>query len=77
MMALARFDLVTAVAMNPLVAAVGIAGMAYIVHALGVALRGWRPWRPQARTPGGRRALRAAAIAALGLNWAYLIAVGR
>jgi len=75
--ALSRLDPATAFAMNPLAAAVGLAGAAYIVHALGVGLGAWRRWRPRLASATHRRALRAAALVALAGNWIYLIAVGR
>lgn len=75
MRALTRLDLVTAFEMNPLVALAGVAGALYLLHALRVA---WtrRPWRLD---PRGRlfRWLRPLLIAAVALNWAYLVAVGR
>ena len=75
--ALAHLDFATAFAMNPLAAATGLAGMAYIVHATGVALRRWKPWRPRLVSVPLRRALRVGALVAVAANWAYLIAVGR
>ena len=75
--ALAHLDAASAFAMNPLAAAVGLAGAAYVVHATGVALGRWKPWRPRLASVPLRRALRGAALAAVAGNWAYLIAVGR
>jgi uncharacterized protein DUF2752 len=75
--ALAHLDPATALAMNPLAAAIGIAGAAYVLHAVGVGLGAWRPWRPRLASERHRRAARAATVAAIALNWAYLIAVGR
>ena len=75
--ALAHFDPATAFAMNPLAAAVGVAGAAYVVHGIGVGLGGWGAWRPRLASVLLRRVLRGAALVALVGNWAYLIAVGR
>jgi hypothetical protein len=75
--ALSNLDAATAFTMNPLVAAVGVAAAAYVVHAAGVGVGAWRPWRPRLASPGRRRMLRAAAVAAIAANWGYLIAVGR
>jgi len=75
--ALAHFDAATAFAMNPLAAAAGLAGAAYVVHATGVGLGGWPPWRPRLASAPLRRALRGAVLVAVAGNWAYLIAVGR
>lgn len=75
MRALVQLDLPTAFAMNPLVALAGVAGALYILHALRVALTR-RPWRldPEGR---GFRWARPVLVAAVVVNWAYLIAVGR
>ena len=77
MMSLARMDVLEALLMNPLVALAGIAAAVYAVHAAGVWLLGWKRWRPTVTSGRARLALRAGVIAALLLNWAYLIAVGR
>jgi len=75
--ALSHFDVAAALAMNPLAALMGMAGAAYVVHAAGVAMGGWPPWRPRVASASRRRAIRGAALAAVACNWAYLIAVGR
>lgn len=77
LMALTRFDVAAAFALNPLVAGLGLGGAVYVVHALGVWLLGWRRWTPSLRTPAARRVARIAVVAAIALNWAYLIVVGR
>jgi hypothetical protein len=75
--ALAHFDVATAFTMNPLAALSGIAGAAYVVHAAGVALGRWKPWRPRLQSVPLQRALRVTALVVVAANWAYLIAVGR
>ena len=77
LMALTRFDLMGALAMNPMLALAGLAAVAYVVHALGVGLLGRSPWRPEISSARVQRALRIAAVVAVLGNWAYLIAVGR
>ena len=77
MMALARMEIPAALALNPLVAAAGIAAAVYVVHALGVWLLGWRRWRPSVSSPGVLMTLRVGAISVLLLNWAYLVLTGR
>ncbi len=77
MMELTRLDLAAALAMNPLVTLAGLGAAAYAVHALGVWLLGWRRWRPSVSSPRAQRALRIGTVAALLLNWAYLIVAGR
>jgi len=77
LMALTRLDLAAAFALNPLIAALGLAGVAYVVHALGVWLLGWRRWRPAMPSASARRALRIAVVVAIAINWGYLIVVGR
>ena len=75
--ALARPDLRAALAMNPLVALAGMGGAAYVMHALGVWLLGWRRWRPSVSSPARARNIRIAVVVAILLNWTYLIVVGR
>ncbi len=76
-MELTRLDLGAALAMNPLAALVGLGAAVYAVHALGVWLLGWQRWRPSVSSSRVQRALRIGTVAALLLNWAYLILVGR
>jgi hypothetical protein len=72
-MALSRLEVPAALELNPLVAAAGVAAAVYVVHALGVWLLGWRRWRPSVSSPRALMALRVGAVAALLLNWAYLV----
>lgn len=75
MRALARLDLGTAFTMNPLVALVGLAAALYVLHALRVAVTR-RPWRLDPQASWVQRA-RPVALAAVAVNWAYLVLVGR
>jgi len=77
MVELTHLNLGAALAMNPLVALAGVAAAAYAVHALGVWLLGWQRWRPSISSPGAQRLLRLGTVAALLLNWAYLVLIGR
>ena len=71
MIALAQFDVVRALEMNPLVAIGGMLGIVYVLHSIRV-LFTKRPWRPEIP-----RIVRPGLIAAIAANWAYLVAVGR
>lgn len=74
--ALVHLDFITAFAMNPLAAAAALLGLAYVVHALLVALGASAVWRPDPSrlfTPF----FRAACLLALAANWFYLVAAGR
>jgi len=77
MIELTHLEFGAALAMNPLVTLAGLAAAAYAVHALGVWLLGWRRWRPNVSSPRAQRVLRIGTVAALLLNWIYLILVGR
>lgn len=77
MMELTRLDLGAALAMNPLMALAGLGAAVYALHALGVWLLGWQRWRPSVSSPRAQRALRIGTVAALLLNWGYLILLGR
>ena len=71
MIAFARFDFARAFEMNPLVAIGAVLAVLYLLHSLRVLITR-KPWRPAIP-----KAFRPAAIAAVLLNWGYLIAVGR
>jgi hypothetical protein len=71
MIALSHFDLLGALKMNPLVAVAGLLAALYLLHSIRVAITR-KPWRPQFP-----RFMRPVSIAALAVNWIYLIAVGR
>ena len=76
-MALTRLDLLDAIALNPMAVALAAFTAVYTVHALGVWLAGWRRWGFTVPSPAFRRAIRIAVVAALALNWAWLILDGR
>jgi hypothetical protein len=71
MIAFAHLDFPTALAMNPLVAVFAVLALVYLVHSVRVLITR-RPWRPEIP-----KMFRPAAIAAVLVNWGYLIAVGR
>jgi hypothetical protein len=74
-MALVRFDFARAFEMNPLVALAACGAFLYLLHCLRVLLTRtpWRPALPQLLS--GR--MRPLLVAAVVVNWGYLIAVGR
>lgn len=72
-LALARFDVVEALTMNPLTTLLAIFAVGYVVHAA-LVLAGLR--RPWIVGPLGRFG-RAAVVLAIAVNWSYLFAVGR
>jgi hypothetical protein len=77
LMELTRLDVAGALQMNPLVALAGLAAAVYAVHALGVLLLGRRRWRPDISSPQVLPMVRVGVVAALLLNWAYLMVAGR
>jgi uncharacterized protein DUF2752 len=72
---LAHADLAGALAMNPLVTLVLLALMSWAVVDLALLVRGRA--LDLSVSPAVARVLRGAAMAAIVVNWAYLVAVGR
>jgi hypothetical protein len=72
---LAQFDVWGALSMNPLFVVAAFGLLAWGLAELALWARGRA--LDVAASPGALRALRLAALAAVGLNWAYLIAFGR
>lgn len=74
--ALSRGDIERGVFMNPLAAIACAVGLLYLVYAAAVLALRLPRFRPTVSAPGARR-LRIAAVAALAINWIWLIAAGR
>lgn len=74
--ALSRGQITQGVFLNPLAALAAGAALIYLVYAAAVLVFRLPRLRPIV-TPAGARAIRVASVAALAVNWAWLIATGR